>query len=99
VDAGYGVGVTLYLRDRDADAGIGTIRLHLERANGLPPASSSDQSSVEVGGAPGRYTPDRSQLEWVDTGIYRSLDAPGLSLDGLLAVARSIPSSAEATAG
>jgi hypothetical protein len=96
VDAGYGVGVTLYLRDRDADAGIGTIRLHLEPANALPPASSADQSAVDVGGEPGRFTPDRSQLEWIDAGVYRSLDAPGLSLDGLLTVASSIPSGTSA---
>jgi hypothetical protein len=96
VDAGYGVGVTLYLRDRDADAGIGTIRLHLEPANALPPASSAEQSAVDVGGSPGRYTPDRSQLEWIAEGLYRSLDAPGLSLEGLLAVAHSIPSGASA---
>jgi hypothetical protein len=99
VDAGYGDGVTLYFRDRDADAGIGTIRLHLEPATALPPASSANQSAVEVGDEPGRYTPDRSQLEWLEAGLYRSLDAPGLSLDGLLAVATSIPSEAEASAG
>ena len=99
VDAGYGVGVTLYLRDRDADAGIGTIRLHLEPATALPPASSAKQFAVQVGGESGRYTPDRSQLEWLDTGLYRSLDAAGLSLEGLLAVATSIPSAAEASAG
>ena len=96
VETGEGVGVTLYLRDRDADAGIGTIRLHLEPANALPPASSADQSAVDVGDVPGRYTPDRSRLEWIDSGIYRSLDAPGLSLQDLLAVARSIPSGASA---
>jgi hypothetical protein len=96
VDGGYRVGVTLYFRDRDADAGIGTIRLHLEPATALPPASSADQFAVDVGGEPGRYTPDRSQLEWIDAGVYRSLDAPGLSLDGLLAIASSIPSGTSA---
>ncbi|HET7928150.1 MAG TPA: zf-HC2 domain-containing protein [Actinomycetota bacterium] len=90
VDAGYGAGVTLYLRDRDADAGIGTIRLHLEAATALPPATSAAQSTVDVGGARGRFTPDRSQLEWIDGGLYRSLDAPGLALDELLAIATSI---------
>jgi hypothetical protein len=39
---------------------------------------------------PGRFTPDRSQLEWIDGGLYRSLDAPGLALDELLAIATSI---------
>ena len=90
VDAGYGAGVTLYLRDQDADAGIGTIRLHLEAASALPPATSAAQSTVEVGGVQGRFTPDRSQLEWIDGGLYRSLDAPGLALEELLAIATSI---------
>jgi len=90
VDAGYGAGVTLYLRDQDADAGIGTIRLHLEAASSLPPATSAAQSTVAVGGVRGRFTPDRSQLEWIDGGLYRSLDAPGLALEELLAIATSI---------
>lgn len=90
VDAGYGAGVTLYLRDQDADAGIGTIRLHLEAASSLPPATSAAQSTVDVGGVRGRFTPDRSQLEWIDGGLYRSLDAPGLGLEELLAIATSI---------
>ncbi len=90
VDAGYGVGVTLYLRDRDADAGIGTIRLHLEPATDLPTATSATQSAVAVAGVEGRFTPDRSQLEWIRDAVYRSLDAPGLELDELLAIATSI---------
>jgi Putative zinc-finger len=90
VDAGYGAGVTLYLRDRDADAGIGTIRLHLEAATALPPATSATQSRVDVAGVGGRFTPDRSQLEWIRDGVYRSLDAPGLELQELLAIATSI---------
>jgi hypothetical protein len=90
VDAGFGAGVTLYLRDEDADAGIGTIRLHLEAASALPPATSAAQSTVEVGDVRGRFTPDRSQLEWIEGGLYRSLDAPGLELRELLAIATSI---------
>jgi hypothetical protein len=90
VDDGFGAGVTLYLRDEDADAGIGTIRLHLEAASALPPATSAAQSTVEVGHVQGRFTPDRSQLEWIDGGLYRSLDAPGLALEELLAIATSI---------
>ena len=90
MDAGFGAGVTLYLRDQDADAGIGTIRLHLEAASSLPPATSAAQSTVDVGDVRGRFTPDRSQLEWIDGGLYRSLDAPGLGLEELLAIANSI---------
>jgi Putative zinc-finger len=92
VDAGYGRGVTLYFRDLDADAGIGTIRLHLEPSQALPPATSAEQSAVDVGDAHGRYTPDRSELEWIRSGVYHSLDAPGLELPELVLIASSIGS-------
>ena len=93
VDAGYGNGVTLYFRDLDADAGIGTIRLHVEPAQALPPATSASQSAVDIGDAHARYTPDRSELEWMRSGVYHSLDAPGLELAELVAIAASIGSS------
>jgi hypothetical protein len=99
VDAEYGAGVTLYLRDRDADAGIGTIRLHLEVATALPPATSATQSTVDVGGVEGRFTPDRSQLEWIEDGVYRSLDAPGLELEELLAIGTSIAPGTDEASG
>ena len=92
VDAWHGNGLTLYFRDLDADAGIGTIRLHLEPAQALPPATSAMQSAVIVGDAHGRYTPDRSELEWIRSGVYHSLDAPGLELPELVAIAASIGS-------
>lgn len=84
-------GVTLYFRDSEVDVGAGAVRLHLEAADELPPASSARQSAVEVDGAEGRWTPQRSQLEWVEDGVYRSLDAKGLGLQDLLAIAASIP--------
>jgi hypothetical protein len=90
VDAGEGLGVTIYLRDRQADGPIGTIRFHLEPADRLPPATSAEQVVVDVGGMTGRFTPDRAQLEWVGAGLYRSVDAPGLGLPELLEVATSI---------
>jgi hypothetical protein len=94
VDAGDAVGVTLYLRERDADAGVGTIRLHLEPATELPPATSATQSTIQLGDVRARFTPGRSQLEWVQGGVYRSLDALGLSLQALIAIALSIGSEA-----
>jgi hypothetical protein len=91
VRVGGRVGVTLYFRDADVDVGTGSIRLHLEAARELPPASAAEQSVVEVAGAIGRWTPDRWLLEWESGGVYRSLDAPGLGLERLVAIATSIP--------
>ena len=90
VQTGDAIGVTLYLRQRDADPGTGTIRLHLEARSELPPATSAVQSTVRLGDVRARFTPVRSQLEWVQDGVYRSLDAPGLSLSELVAIAASI---------
>jgi outer membrane lipoprotein-sorting protein len=88
---GTDVGVTLYFRDGEVDLGAGAIRMHLEAARELPPASAPEQFTVEVAGVPGRWTPDRALLEWVVGGVYRSLDAPGLGLEQVLAIAASIP--------
>jgi hypothetical protein len=85
-------GATLFFRD--AEAGSRVLRLHVEPADALPPASSARQLGVEVSGTAGRWTPSRSQLEWVADGVYRSLDGPGLTLRELLDVAASMPEEA-----
>ncbi len=82
--------LNVYFQQRDSDLGTGPIRLHEEVAKKLPPASSATQSEVEVRGVSGRWIPDRNQLEWVDQGVYYSLDAAGLSLADLLAAAASL---------
>jgi hypothetical protein len=66
------------------------MRFHAEAGQALPPASAAVQSAVEVRGTEGRWTPDRAQLEWVEHGVYYSLDASGLGLEDLLAVAASL---------
>jgi len=90
VRIGTSTAVNLYFQQRDADYGGGPIRLHIEPGTSLPPASSARQAQLEVDGSPGRWTPDRRQLEWVRDGLYYSLDADGLDLGALLAVARSL---------
>jgi outer membrane lipoprotein-sorting protein len=86
--------LNVYFQQTDTDLGTGPIRLHEEVAKKLPPASSAAQSEVEVRGVIGRWTSDRNQLEWVEQGVYLSLDAAGLSLADLLAVAASLEPSA-----
>ena len=82
--------LNVYFQQQDSVLGTGPIRLHEEVGKKLPPASSAAQSEVEVRGVIGRWTPDRNQLEWVDQGVYFSLDAAGMSLATLLAVAASL---------
>ena len=85
------VGATLHFHDTETALAAGPIRLHLEAADELPPAAAADQRSVEVRGAVGRYSPSTARLEWIEDGLYRSIDAPGLGLQELLELAASIP--------
>lgn len=82
-------GVTLYLRQREMDAAGEPLRLHVERATGLPPPSSAAQSRVAFAGVEGRWTPGRSQLEWVDGDAYHSLQG-AVGLPDLIAIASAI---------
>ena len=82
-------GVTLYLRQPDMDAAGEPLSLHIERDTGLPPPSSSAQSRIRFAGVEGRWTPNRSQLEWVDRGAYHSLQGE-LGLRALLEIATAV---------
>jgi hypothetical protein len=86
---GGGAGVTLYYRQLSSDLAGAPVRLHLEHAAALPPVASPSQSLLDVGGISVRWTPEGSRLEWIDHGVYRMLDAPGLSLDEALTLAGS----------
>jgi outer membrane lipoprotein-sorting protein len=82
-------GATLYLRQPDMDAAGEPLTLHIERETGLPSPSSSTQSRIRFAGVEGRWTPTRSQLEWVDGGVYHSLQGE-LGLRALLEIASAI---------
>jgi hypothetical protein len=81
--------VTLHLRQLEVDVAGEPLTLHVEPATALPPPSSSAQSRIRFAGVEGRWTPSRSQLEWVDRNGYHSLDGD-LGLRALLAIATAI---------
>jgi hypothetical protein len=56
----------------------------------LTPPADGDAVGVDVRGAPGRYSPERGQVEWVEGGATRSLSSPALSLDVLLDIATTL---------
>jgi outer membrane lipoprotein-sorting protein len=88
--------VNVYFQQEDALDGR-PLRLHEEMADTLPPASAPRQYSVAVRGVDGRWTPGRHQIEWVDGGVYYSLDGSGLELGDLLRLAASlVPASTSA---
>jgi hypothetical protein len=82
--------VTLrYLRPGSELDGMG-IRLYQSENAGLPPPLDLEVVGVTVRGIPGRYSAERSELEWVEEGVYRSLQAGAFDLAGLLRIAESL---------
>ena len=83
-------GVTMFFRRPGTELdGVG-IRLHQADGEPLPPPVDPDVLAVRVRGVTGRYSPLRSELEWVEDGVYRSVRATALDLTGLLRVAESL---------
>jgi outer membrane lipoprotein-sorting protein len=81
-------GATFHLRQRDSDAAGGPVSLHVALRAALPPASAG-QLRVRLGSFHARWTPARSELEWIQAGSYRSLVGP-VALRVLAALARSV---------
>lgn len=83
-------GVTMFFRRPGTELdGVG-IRLHQADDEPLPPPIDPDVLAVRVRGVIGRYSPLRSELEWVEDGVYRSLRGTALDVAGLLHVADSL---------
>lgn len=88
VDARRGAVTIHYLRPGAELDGTG-IRLYQARDAGLPPPLD-DVLGVTVRGIAGRYSAERAELEWVEDGVYRSLQAAAFDLAGLLRIAASL---------
>ena len=82
-------GITFRLRQVDTDAAGEPLTLHVERDAALPPPSSSEQSRISFSDLVARWTPSRAELEWVDHGVYHSLQGE-LDLRSLIGIARAI---------
>ena len=83
-------GVTLFLRRPGMEVdGVG-IRIHQARGEMLPPPMDPDVVRVQLGDGTARYSPSRGEIEWVDEGVYRSITAGSLNLDGLVTMALSM---------
>jgi Putative zinc-finger len=72
-----------------AYTGAGARELVLVQTPGtaLAPPVEIDARGVEVRGHTGRYSPDRGELEWVESGVTVSVRSRSLSLSELLRVA------------
>lgn len=86
---GLPAGVSFLLRQVEMDAAGEPVTLHVEPALALPPSSAASASSVRLSSGRGRWSPDRSLLEWVDAGRYHSLQGP-VALETLMAIADAV---------
>jgi hypothetical protein len=85
-------GVTFHYRRPGAELDGGGIRLFQSAGVDLPPPLAAEVIAVRVRGVEGRFSPSRGELEWVESGTYRSLGGGALDLAGLLRVAESLRS-------
>ena len=83
------IAVSFVFRQRETDTAGGPIVLHVQPGGTLPPASTADQTLVDLGGAQARWTPERQQLEWIAGGAYLSLGGE-LSLAAMLDLASQV---------
>ena len=60
------------------------------RSASLVPPTGGDEMGTEVRGTAGRYSPQRGELEWVESGLAVSLRSDTLGLTDLLDVARRL---------
>jgi hypothetical protein len=81
--------ITFRLRQLDMDAAGEPLTLHVEPEAALPPPSSSEQSTISFSDLVARWTPSRHELEWVDQGVYHSLQGD-LDLRSIVEIARAI---------
>ncbi|HEX2029782.1 MAG TPA: hypothetical protein VHL78_00060 [Actinomycetota bacterium] len=90
IGAGRGTAVTVHYRRPGAELDGAGIALHQAPVGSLAPPLEPDVFVVRVRGITGRYSPSRGQLEWVESGTYRSLEGTALDLAGLLRLASSL---------
>jgi Putative zinc-finger len=81
--------VVAYYRDPEAEYDGFGIRI-TQRTDGALPPSSESFLPVEVDGVRARWSPERSELEWVDAGVYRAVRAPSYDLETVVAIARGL---------
>jgi len=81
--------VTYFRRPEVEFDGVG-IRLTQSPDISYLPPSFERFEQVGVGGAAGRYSWRRGEIEWIDDGVLRAIASPTLDLAELLAIARAM---------
>ena len=82
--------LTMFYRRSEAEfEGFG-IRLTQARGFTSLPPSSEDLVGVSIGDLRARWSAERSELEWVEDGVYRALAVPAFDLETAARIAASL---------
>lgn len=81
---------TAYYRGSEAEYGGFGIRIAQTRGIELLPPSSEELIAVRVGRYAGRWSVERSELEWIEGNIYRAVAVPSFDLTTALRIAGSL---------
>jgi hypothetical protein len=81
-----------YYRRRESGATMGEIRITQITDVEIMPPSSEDLVSIRFDDTVARWSPLRSELEWLDEGTYRAIDVPGFDLNTAVRIARGMRS-------
>lgn len=84
--------VVAYYRRGESGPLMGEIKITGVTDVDVLPPSSEDLLSVRAAGLSARWSPLRSELEWIDRGTYRAVAVPGFDLQTAVRVARGIRS-------
>ena len=87
-----GARLETYYRRRESGAAMGEIRITQITDVEILPPSSEDLVSLRFDGTAARWSPLRSELEWLDQNTYRAVDVPGFDLDTAVRIARGMHS-------
>lgn len=79
-----------YYRRPESGAFMGDIRITQAADVDVLPPSSEDLVSVRTGPVAGRWSPLRSELEWLDGSVYRAVAVPGFDVETAALIARSM---------
>jgi hypothetical protein len=81
-----------YYRRSESGAAMGEIRITQITDVEIMPPSSEDLVSIRFGDIAARWSPLRSELEWLAEDTYRAVDVPGFDLDTAVRIARGMSS-------
>lgn len=82
--------LTLAYRRDEADFDPAGIRITQSPKTDILPPSSEDMEPVALRGTTARWSRERSEVEWIERGVYRAVAAPSFSRAAVMRIAQGL---------